>query len=72
MIENDRKEMNEQRHQKPGINSIPTGTHKYTCNSNIDICIFDILQKYVPFDRVGNVIRSVLNQSRHQDRKRQS
>jgi len=38
-----------------------TGTRKYTCNSNIYICIFDLLQKYVRFDLVGNVIRSVLN-----------
>ena len=34
---------------------------KYSYNSKTDLCIIDLLQNHVPFDRVGNAIRSVLN-----------
>jgi len=41
--------------------TVPAKNGKYTYNSKTDLCIFELLQNHVPFDRIGNVIRSVLN-----------
>jgi len=40
--------------------TVPAKNGKYTYNSKTDLCIFELLQNHVPFDRIGNVIRSVL------------